>query len=93
MVKIQLNLNAKRMPIKGNPIMIYDKERTFSFLLKKEFNKAVFPELERIIMERGVEGLKGFFHAIVPPASTSANQDGLVKVEINLENILPRQTW
>ena len=74
-------------------MMIYDKERTFSFLLKKEFNKAAFPKLERIIMERGVEGLKGFFHAIVPPASTSANQDGLVKVEINLENILPRQTW
>ena len=79
-------------------MMIYDKERTFSFLLKKEFNKAVFSKLERIIIERGVEGLKGFFHAIVPPAPTSVgeqevNHGGLVKVEINLENILPRQAW
>ena len=79
-------------------MMIYDKERTFSFLLKKEFNKAVFPKLERRIMEQGVEGLKGFFHAIVPPSQTSVgkqevNHEGLVKVEINLENILPRQAW
>ena len=72
-------------------MMIYDKDRTFSFLLKKEFNKAVFPKLERRIMEQGVEGLKGFFHAIVPPSPTAT--DGLVKVEINLENILPRQGW
>lgn len=79
-------------------MVIYDKDRTFTFNLEKKFNEAVHQRLEQMINERGVDGLKGYFHAIVPPSQASevnrkVDSQGLVKVEINIENILPREAW
>ena len=97
-VKIQLSLDSEREPIRGERMVIFDQNKTFSFLLEKKFNEAVHPKLEKMIMEQGAEGLRGFFHAIVPPSPASAgnrevNSKSLVKIEINIENILPREAW
>ena len=72
--------------------MVYDQERSFYLYLRKEFNPEVYPRLERLITERGVWGLKGYFQAIRSPEE-SEQTDKTVKVEINIENILPRQDW
>ena len=73
-------------------MMVYDRERSFSFNLQKELNPEVYPRLHKIITERGVWGLKGYFQAIKSPAE-SGTSDNTVKVEIDIENILPRQDW
>ena len=73
-------------------MVIYDKDRSFLCVLWKEFNESVHPRLEKMIMEKGVDGLKGFFHAIKLPSVTEKNKN-LVKMEINVENILPREAW
>ena len=73
-------------------MMVYDRERSFSFNLQKELNPEVYPRLQKIITERGVWGLKGYFQAIKSPAE-SGTSDKTVKVEIDIENILPRQDW
>ena len=78
--------------MRGEQMVIYDKDRSFTFILLKEFNEAVHPRLEKIIIEKGVDGLKGFFHAIKVPSVTEKNEN-LVKMEINVENILPREAW
>ena len=70
--------------------MVYDQERSFSFFLLKAYNPEVYPRLEKMITERGVWGLKGYFQAI---RSTEDSGQDEVKVEINIENILPRQDW
>ena len=98
MVKIQLVLSQERAltHVKGNPMLIYDKNKTFMCHLKKEFNEVVHPRLERMIREHGVLGLKGYFHAIVAQSPESVKKDQsseLVKMEINIENILPREAW
>ena len=61
----------------------------------KEFNEAVHPRLEKIIIEKGVDGLKGFFHAIKVSLATEkkGNSKRLAKMEINIENILMREAW
>ena len=73
-------------------MVIYDKDRSFLYVLLKKFNEAVHSRLEKMIMEKGVDGLKGFFHAIKVPSVTEKNGN-LVKMEINVENILPREAW
>ena len=73
-------------------MMVYDQERSFSFFLLKAYNPEVYPRLEKMITERGVWGLKGYFQAIRAPEE-SGQTDKTVKVEINIENILPRQDW
>ena len=73
-------------------MMVYDRERSFSFNLQKELNPEVYPRLHKIITERGVWGLKGYFQAIKSPAE-SGTPDKTVKAEIDIENILPRQDW
>ena len=60
------------------------------FLLK-ELNPEVYPRLEKMITERGVWGLKGYFQAIRSEESGESDKD--VRVEIDIENILPRQDW
>ena len=72
--------------------MVYDRERSFRLYLNKELNPDVFPRLQKLITERGVWGLKGYFQAIKSPAE-SGTSDNTVKVEIDIENILPRQDW
>ena len=77
-------------------MMVYDRERSFSFNLQKELNPEVYPRLHKIITERGVWGLKGYFQAIRSPEERGQTEGGRqtdVKVEINIENILPRQDW
>ena len=71
--------------------MVYDQERSFSMFLLKELNPEVYPRLEKMITERGVWGLKGYFQAI--RSSESGGSDKTVMVEIDIENILPRQDW
>ena len=94
-VKIQLGLDSKREPILVERMVIYDKDHSFLFVLKKELNEAVHPRLEKIIIEKGVDGLKGFFHAIIVPSAIEKKETSksLVKMEINIENILPREAW
>ena len=92
MVKIQLNCSPSWKPVPGADMMVYDRERSFSFFLQKEFNPEVYPRLERMITERGVWGLKGYFQAI-RSHEESGGSDKTVKVEINIENLLPRQDW
>ena len=74
-------------------MMVYDRERSFSFNLQKELNPEVYPRLHKIITERGVWGLKGYFQAIRSPEEEGVESGKTVKVEINIENILPRQDW
>ena len=76
-------------------MVIYDKDRSFTFRLKKEFNQAVHPRLEKMIREKGVDGVKGYFHAIKVPSANAKKENSkmLVKMEINIENILPREAW
>ena len=95
MVKIQLGLDSKREPILVERMVIYDKDHSFLFVLKKELNETVHPRLEKIIIEKGVDGLKGFFHAIIVPSAIEKKETSksLVKMEINIENILPREAW
>ena len=71
--------------------MVYDRERSFRLYLNKELNPDVFPRLQKLITERGVWGLKGYFQAIKSPEESG--QPGTVKLEIDIENILPRQNW
>ena len=94
-VKIQLSLDSRRKPVRGEQMVIYDKDRSFTFILLKEFNEAVHPRLEKIIIEKGVDGLKGFFHAIKVSLATEkkGNSKRLAKMEINIENILMREAW
>merc|ERR1711990_379437 len=89
-VKIQLNCSPSWKPVSGADMMVYDRERSFSFFLQKEFNPEVYPRLERMITERGVWGLKGYFQAIRSPEEAGVESGKTVKVEINIENILPR---
>ena len=91
-LKIQLECSLAWKPIPGGNMMVYDRERSFSFNLQKELNPEVYPRLQKIITERGVWGLKGYFQAIKSPAE-SGTSDNTVKVEIDIENILPRQDW
>ena len=72
---------------------IYDKDHSFTFVLMKEFNEAVHPRLEKMIIEKGVDGVKGFFHAIKVQSAIENKEKRLVKMEINIENILPREAW
>ena len=72
--------------------MVYDRERSFSFNLQKELNPEVYPRLHKIITERGVWGLKGYFQAIRSHEDRGGSGK-TVKVDINIENILPRQDW
>ena len=71
--------------------MVYDRERSFRLYLNKELNPDVFPRLQKLITERGVWGLKGYFQAI--KSAEESGQPGTVKLEIDIENILPRQNW
>ena len=94
-VKIQLNVTTAPEAwdvVHGGGMMVYDQERRFYFYLRKEFNPEVYPRLEKLITERGVWGLKGYFQAIRSPEE-SGQTGKTVKVEINIENILPRQDW
>ena len=72
--------------------MVYDRERSFRLYLHKELNPDVFPRLQKLITERGFMGLKGYFQAIKSPEE-SGQTDKTVKVEINIDNMLPRQDW
>ena len=72
--------------------MVYDRERSFRLYLNKELNPDVFPRLQKLITERGVWGLKGYFQAIGSHEARGGSGK-TVKVEINIENILPRQDW
>ena len=94
-MKIQLPFNkADRRPFLGGDMMIYDKDRSFSFHLEKRFNEEVHSRLEKIIIDRGVDGLKGFFHAInIREKVDKTDQTELFKIEINVDKILPRQAW
>ena len=74
----------------GAPMVVYDKDHTFFATLDQEYNKQVHPRLEKVIIEQGVMGVKGYFHVIVFPEKMKTN--GLIKVELN-EKILPRQPW
>jgi len=84
-VKIQLCLTDMK-PKMGGSMMIYNKDRTVFCLLEKKFNDLVHTKLEKLIIDQGVGGLKGYFHAIL-------TKEGLSKMEINTENILPRECW
>ena len=72
-------------------MMVYDQQRSFSFRLSQKSNPEAYPRLEKMITERGVWGLKGYFQAI--RSEESGESDTAVRVEIDIENILPRQDW
>ena len=69
-------------------MLVYDKERTFSLLLKRESNEEVHSKLEKVICQAGVWGLKGYFHAQISPAREAASTEAVLKMEINIDNIL-----
>ena len=72
-------------------MMVYDEEPTFHSMLTKELNPEVYSRLQKLITEKGFKGLKGYFKAIKSPEESG--QPGTVKMEIDIENILPRQNW
>jgi len=89
-VKIQLQLlpAGRRRPVIGGPMMVYNKDKTLYYLLERKSNEDVHPRLEKLIMNQGVDGLKGYFHAILSPTKVNST-----KININVENILPRESW
>ena len=46
-------------------LAIYNKDRSFYITLSKEGNENVYEELSERIKSKGVDGLKGYFHAIL----------------------------
>ena len=46
-------------------LAIYNKDRSFYITLSKEGNENVYEELSERIKSEGVDGLKGYFHAIL----------------------------
>lgn len=94
LIKIQIPFAADRDNYKGlaslveKPngdfqLLVYNKDKTIHGLIDNK--QTLFPELVKIIREKGVAGCKGYFYAITDDGDASG-------IKINLE-IQPPETW
>ena len=79
-VKIQIDHSDEDAEIP--PMIIVNKDKSFSVKLEKENNATVFDELYQNIVSHGHNGRKGYFHVIRKKNTTG-------KFEINSVNIQP----
>ena len=86
-----MKIQRSFLVIKGSPLWIYNKDCSFAYTLAKEDNELVYSKLVKMITDQGVDGRKGFFHVIVP--KKHEGKEGMIKLKINAENILPREAW
>ena len=65
-------------------LALYNKDKSYMTYLDKEENEIVHQALVLEVKRNGVNGLKGYFYALI---------DSNNKLKINPSRILPPETW
>ena len=52
-----------QVPLGSGGLFLYNKKRTFECILSHDKNPAAFTRIKKIINEKGILGLKGYFAA------------------------------
>jgi len=89
----------KHFPVKvqvatvDDPLLIYNRDRSFIGNLHREKQEEIFDSLVRAIREKGYKGMKGFFYAIYVGNDSSGDSGTTKTMKINPVNILPLMNW
>lgn len=52
-----------QVPLGSGGMLVYNKKRTFECILSHDKNPAAYTRIKKIINEKGILGLKGYFAA------------------------------
>ena len=78
-----------QIPMQGSgPLLIYNRDKSFSINLEMESNTEIYSQLRQKIASEGFKGMKGYFHAVLKPGDKHLDQ-----FRINADNILPLEPW
>ena len=79
-VKVQVPLDER-----NRMMMVYNSDRSFSVMIGQDRNMNLYQILQNKIHREGVNGIKGYFHALISPTDST--------IKINIARILPQQSW
>ena len=77
-------------PVRSGPLAIYNKDKSFMKMLRRENNEFVYEELRKNIAKEGYLGMKGYFHAMLDNCGDSSAAG---RLKIKSGKILPLQPW
>ena len=73
------------------PLIVQNKDKSCVGFIEKESNEALYLEIAQAIQDKGWNGFKAFFYAIIEKSSETKT-DGIV-IKINPKRVLPVESW
>ena len=77
--------------LKGDPLVVYNKDKTCAGFIIKALNKDLYDELIDTVRSKGWKQVCAYFYAFIEKTAVGNNNDTVI--QINPSRVLPVESW